>query len=113
MGVFPYEIDYYCTSDGKRPFKVWIDGLRDITARAKIRVRLDRARIVNLGDYRAVDGGVHELRDDYGPGYHVYFAIEDNHLLLLLLGGDKSRQQRDISTAMEYWQDYEKRKEHG
>lgn len=66
MSVFPFEIDYYSTSDGKRPFKAWLDGLKDVTARAKIRVRLDRARLGNLGDYRAVGGGVHELRVDYG-----------------------------------------------
>jgi putative addiction module killer protein len=113
MGAFPFEIDYYSTSDGKRPFKSWLDRLTDVTARAKIRVRLDRARLGNLGDYRAVGGGVHELRVDYGPGYRVYFAIEGKHLLLLLFGGDKSRQQRDISIAREYWRDYLERKEYG
>ncbi len=110
MPVFPYEIEYYTTREEKKPFKAWLEGLKDVTGRAKIRVRLDRARLGNLGDYRSVSEGVHELRVDYGPGYRIYFAIEGKSLLLLLLGGDKSRQQRDIAIAREYWRDHQERK---
>ncbi len=113
MPVFPFEIEYYITREGKKPFNAWLEGLKDVTGRAKIRVKLDRARLGSLGDYRSVGEGVHELRVDYGPGYRIYFAIEGRRLLLLLLGGDKSRQQRDIATAKEYWQDYKERKKHG
>jgi putative addiction module killer protein len=113
MPVFPFEIEYYSTREGKKPFKAWLEGLKDVTGRAKIRVKLDRARLGSLGDYRSVGEGVHELRVGYGPGYRIYFAIEGRRLLLLLLGGDKSRQQRDIATAKEYWQDYKERKKHG
>ncbi len=113
MVVFPFEIEYYITREGKKPFKAWLESLRDVTARAKIRIRLDRARLGNLGDYRSVGMGVYEFRVDYGPGYRIYFAIEGKRLLLLLLGGDKSSQQRDITTAREYWQDYKERNKHG
>jgi putative addiction module killer protein len=113
MAVFPYEIQYYITREGKKPFQVWLRNLKDVMGRAKIRIRLDRARLGSLGDYRSVGMGVYELRVDYGPGYRIYFAIVDKRLLLLLLGGDKSSQQKDIATAREYWQDYNERNTHG
>ena len=62
MQVFPFEIDYYITKEGKKPFGEWPENLKDVTARAKIRVRLDRARLGNLGDNRSVGEGVRELR---------------------------------------------------
>ncbi len=113
MPTFPFEIEYYVTNDGKRPFKAWLEGLKDVMGRAKIRVRLDRARLGNLGDTKPVGEGVQEMRVDYGPGYRVYFAIEGSRILLLLLGGEKSTQQRDIAAAREYWQDYKERTKHG
>jgi putative addiction module killer protein len=113
MQTFPYEIDYYLTDDGKKPFEVWLKSLKDINGRAKIRVRLDRARLGNLGDHRAVGEGVQELRVDYGPGYRVYFALDGNRLILLLLGGDKSTQGKDIATSKEYWRQHLRRRDHG
>jgi putative addiction module killer protein len=113
MQAFPYEVDYYVTKEGKKPFKEWLESLRDIKARAKIRVRLDRARLGNLGDNRSVGEGVRELRVDYGPGYRIYFAIEGNRLILLLLGDEKSEQDRDIVRAKDYWRDHKRRKQHG
>lgn len=113
MRAFPYEIDYYVTDSGRKPFKEWLDGLRDVTGRAKIRVRLDRVRLGNLGDNRPIGEGVHELRIDYGPGYRVYFAIDDGRIMLLLLGGDKSSQEKDIGKAKEYWRDNQGRSGHG
>ena len=97
--AFPYEIDNYKTEDGAAPFKEWLAALRDVAGRAKVRVRLDRARLGNLGDHKQVAEGVWELRIDYGPGYRVYYAIEGNRILLLLVGGDKQSQKRDIAKA--------------
>ena len=77
--------------------------------RARVRVRLDRARLGNLGDNRSVGEGVHEFRIAHGPGYRVYFGLEGNRLILLLLGGDKSTQQKDIARAKEYWRDHQRR----
>ncbi len=83
------------------------------SARAKIRVRLDRVRLGNLGVNRSVGEGVHELKVDYGPGYRVYFARDGERIALLLLGGEKASQGKDILKAKEFWQDYKRRKKHG
>jgi len=112
MPIFPFQIGYYITAEGKAPFKTWLEGLRDVAGRAKIRVRLDRTRLGGLGDNRPVGEGVHEMRVDYGPGYRIYFAVEARRLLVLLLGGDKSSQQRDIATAKKYWRDHQERKKY-
>jgi len=109
MPKYPYQIDYYVTEHGDKPFKDWLENLRDVQGRARIRVRLDRVRLGNLGDHRSVGEGVFELRIPYGPGYRVYFGIEGQKLVLLLLGGDKSSQKRDISRAKDYWQDHQRR----
>nr|MBF0223735.1 type II toxin-antitoxin system RelE/ParE family toxin [Desulfobulbaceae bacterium] len=109
MQVFPYEIDYYKTEDGAVPFREWLGALRDVNGRAKIRVRLDRARLGNLGDHKHLAAGIWELRLDCGPGYRVYFAKEDNRLILLLIGGDKNTQKRDIAQATDYLQDHRRR----
>jgi putative addiction module killer protein len=110
---FPYTIVYYLTETGRKPFKEWLDSLRDITARQKVRIGLDRVRLGNLGRNRSVGEGVYELKIDYGPGYRVYYAIEKKASILLLIGGDKSSQDKDIALARKYWQDYKRRREHG
>ena len=109
MENFPYTIDYYVTEDGRKPFKEWLDTLRDITARQKVRVRLDRVRLGNLGRNRSVGEGVYEIKIDYGPGYRVYYGLEEKALILLLLGGDKSSQEKDIALARAYWNDQKRR----
>ena len=105
VGTFPYTIDYYLTEDGRKPFKEWLDRLWDITARQKVRVRLDRVRLGNLGRNRSVGEGVYEIKIDYGPGYRVYYGLEEKGSILLLLGGDKSTQKKDIALARGYWND--------
>jgi len=82
------------------PFARWIDGLRDIRARACIQVRIERLASGNPGDVRPVGEGVSELRIDYGPGYRVYYKMQGRELIILLAGGDKSSQARDIKTAI-------------
>ena len=113
MTTYPYEIDYYVTEQGGKPFKDWLEGLRDVQGRARIRVRLDRVRLGNFGDHRSVGAGVQELRIDYGPGYRVYFGTEGQRVVLLLPGGDKSSQPRDIARAREFWQDHQRRSADG
>ena len=107
--VFPYAIDYYKKDDGTTPFREWLESLRDVNGRARIRVRLDRARLGNLGDHKHLGNGVWELRLDCGPGYRVYFAKEEGQLILLLVGGDKDTQSRDIAQAEGYLQDHRRR----
>jgi putative addiction module killer protein len=83
--------------------------LRDIKTRAKIRVRLDRISLGNFGDCHGVGEGVQELRLDYGPGYRIYFGQKGTSIVILLCGGDKSTQTKDIKTAKRYWNEYRRR----
>ncbi|UUZ76253.1 type II toxin-antitoxin system RelE/ParE family toxin [Polaromonas sp. P1(28)-13] len=78
----------------------WIDGLRDLQARARIQVRIERLAAGNPGDVKAVGEGVSELRIDYGPGYRVYFTKRGREVVILLAGGDKTTQSADIKTAL-------------
>ena len=78
----------------------WIDRLRDIRARARILARVERLATGNPGDVKPVGEGVSELRIDYGPGYRVYYKKQGRKLIILLVGGDKSSQTRDIKTAL-------------
>ena len=77
----------------------WLDGLRDVHARARILVRVERLAAGNPGDVNPVGEGVSELRIDYGPGYRVYYKQHGREVVILLAGGDKSTQARDIKTA--------------
>lgn len=81
-------------------FAAWLDGLRDIHARARIQVRIERLATGNAGDVRPVGQGVSEMRIDYGPGYRVYFARHGRDVVVLLAGGDKRTQATDIKTAL-------------
>lgn len=99
----------YVTEDGKNVFRTWIRKLKDNTARARIRVRLNRIRLGNFGDCRPVGEGVSEIRIDYGPGYRVYFGRSDFAVVILLCGGTKKKQSEDIKLAQKYWADYQRR----
>ena len=80
-------------------FAKWIDGLRDIKARARVLVRIERLSLGNPGDVRPVGKGVSELRIDYGAGYRVYYKKVGQRAIVLLAGGDKHTQAKDIKTA--------------
>lgn len=80
-------------------FAKWLDGLRDIRARARILVRIERLAMGNPGDAAPVGEGVSELRIDHGPGYRVYYKRQGRQLLVLLTGGEKRTQTKDIATA--------------
>jgi putative addiction module killer protein len=81
-------------------FAKWIDDMQDISARARILVRIERLSAGNPGDIKPVGEGVSELRIDYGPGYRVYYKEQGRKLIILLAGGDKHSQTRDIKTAL-------------
>lgn len=104
------EIRRYQTAEGKVPLSEWMHGLRDGRARARIVARLDRLSVGLSGDWKNVGDGVCELRIDYGPGYRVYYGQDGESLILLLCGGDKRTQAKDIEKAHDYWKDYKTRK---
>ena len=81
-------------------FAHWLDGLGDLRARARVQVRIERLEAGLVGDAKPVGEGVSELRIDYGPGYRVYFTRRGEALLILLAGGDKRTQSRDIVKAL-------------
>ncbi len=81
-------------------FAQWLDALRDLQARARIQVRIERLAAGNPGDVQPVGEGVSELRINYGPGYRVYFKQRGRKLIILLVGGDKSTQATDIKMAL-------------
>lgn len=109
MEATPKELHIYVMEDGRTPFSDWLASLHDLKARSKIRVRLDRVSLGNLGDCHGVGDGVQELRIDYGPGYRVYFGQVGSAIVLLLCGGDKSTQAKDIEQAKRYWSEYRRR----
>jgi putative addiction module killer protein len=109
MDATPRELQIYLTGEGRAPFSEWLVSLRDSRARAKIRVRLDRVSLGNFGNCHGVGDGVQELRIDYGPGYRVYFSQVGSAIVLLLCGGDKASQAKDIEQAKQYWCNYRRR----
>jgi len=110
MEAQPRELALYVTEDDNCPFEGWLDTLRDRQARARIKKRLDRITLGNLGDFKPVGEGVMELRIDYGLGYRIYFAQSGATIILLLCGGDKSTQNQDILRAQQYWRNFKKRR---
>ena len=86
----------------------WIDNLRDLQGRARILVRVERLAAGNPGDVKPVGGGVSELRIHFGPGYRVYFTQRGQDIVILLAGGDKSSQPKDIQSALQLANNLEK-----
>lgn len=102
-----FQLQYYQQENGAVPFRDWLRDLRDMRAEARIRARLTRVRAGNFGTIRALGDGVSELKIDYGPGYRVYYAMSGKTVVLLLIGGDKSTQKKDIQAAKNFWRDYQ------
>ncbi len=96
----------YLDERGRSPFGRWLRRLKDVQARAAIRKRLNRIRLGNLGDCKAVGEGVLEIRVHHGPGYRVYIAHDGPTIVVLLCAGDKRSQERDIHRAQAYWREY-------
>ena len=101
----PYRVLEFLTAGSRSPYREWLDGL-DMKVRARIQARILRFETGNLGDHRAVGDGVFESRLDLGPGYRIYFGLAGEHVLVLLGGGDKRTQKRDIRSAKASWKDY-------
>ena len=95
------------------PFSEWLASLGDARAVGVVRARLNRIRLGNFGDCKSVGGGVEELRIDFGPGYRVYYGREGSLVVVLLCGGDKRTQARDILAAQRRWKEYLDAKSNG
>ena len=97
----------YVTSEEKAPFTEWLESL-DKIVRSRIKERLDRVALGNMGDCSPITAGegVCELRFLFGPGYRVYYAMDGDNVVLLLSGGKKSTQSKDIKKAVLFWEDY-------
>ena len=106
-----YDLEEYTTEDGSALFSDWLNGLKDQRAQARILARLDRVQLGNLGDWKGLGGGkgLAELRDPYGPGYRIYFAIIGRRLVLLLAGSTKRDQRQAIRRAESCLADYLRR----
>lgn len=98
----------YRTESGIEAYTEYLYSLKDRAAVSKIRVRITRAKLGNLGDHKNIGHGVIELRINYGPGYRVYVGLHGSELIVLLCAGDKSTQAKDIKKAISYWADYKR-----
>jgi putative addiction module killer protein len=107
--IMEIQIEFYETSNGKRPFEIWLKGMKEQHTRAQILMRLDRLKLGNFGDCKTLQEGVCELRIHYGPGIRLYYGKIGSKVILLLCGGDKGSQDRDIVKAKEYLKDYQSR----
>jgi putative addiction module killer protein len=106
------ELRYYLGPDGASPFESWFASL-DAAAAAKVSVALARVEQGNLSNVKSVGQGVLEYRINWGPGYRVYFGRDGGVLVILLIGGTKKRQHRDIEAAKALWADYRQRRPQG
>jgi putative addiction module killer protein len=109
MEVRPRTVRIYTTPDGRRPFEEWVDSLNDTKTQTKILDRIPRLRHGNFGDYRQLTGDLYELRVHYGAGYRIYVGTIDSETVLLLWGGSKRTQRRDIQRAKQYWDEFKRR----
>jgi putative addiction module killer protein len=103
------EIRYYVTSGDTEPFADWFAEL-DPIASAKVTRAIARMEQGNFSNVKSVGGGVLEYKIDFGPGYRIYFGRDGNTIVILLTGGTKKRQQRDVESAQDYWRTYKQAK---
>ena len=106
MQIRPREILHHTTSTGNNPYQRWYMRLKDQRAQIAISNRISRLRSGNFGDFKRLSTDLYELRIHYGPGYRVYFGIFQRDIVILLCGGTKGTQPRDIIRAQNYWNDF-------
>lgn len=103
MSDMDITVNEYIDKNGESPYEQWLVSLKDVKGKAAIISRVDRMELGNFGDSEPVGDGVSELRIHIGPGYRVYYARDGKTVYLLLCGGNKSTQKKDIKLAKEYW----------
>lgn len=97
-----YKISIFVTNDGKSPFLTWLESIKDAQTKRRIQVRIDRLAVGNLGDCKSIGNNLYELRLFFGSGYRIYYTTEDDKIIILISGGDKSTQSDDIVKAKKY-----------
>lgn len=107
QAAVPKQVVFYADADGHEPFTHWLNSIRDNQVRRRILQRLRRVEVGNYGDYKSLKDGVFELRLMFGSGYRIYFAEQGETVVILLCGGDKSTQPKDIESAKNYWKEYQ------
>jgi len=107
-----FEVREYLDRRGRSPFGMWFNQL-DKTVAAKVTVGLSRVALGNFSNVKSVSGGVFEFKIDYGPGFRIYFGRDGKAVVILLGGGSKKRQSKDIQDAILRWNDYRERKLEG
>lgn len=100
------EISYYVALNGRSPFRDWFESLRDFNAQAIIHSQIDRLSLGNFGKCKVLRPGLFELRINYGPGYRIYFGRTGSKIILLLCGGNKSTQTKDVANAYRHWKKF-------
>ncbi len=103
----PKQVIVFADRNGYEPFTAWLEALRDLKGKQRIQARLRRLEQGLYGDCESIGDGVSELRMFFGPGYRVYFGEHANCIVVLLCGGDKSTQNKDIKQAKTYWKEYQ------
>jgi len=101
-----WQVFYFVSEQGEIPFADWLTGIKDPITRKRILSRIRRLENGNFGDCKFLEKGVSELRLFFGPGYRVYFGKDEEKIVVLLCGGDKTTQDQDIKTAQTFWQEY-------
>ncbi|MBA2653739.1 MAG: type II toxin-antitoxin system RelE/ParE family toxin [Gammaproteobacteria bacterium] len=101
------ELRLFRTKNGKEPFAKWLASVKDTVTKAHIKNRLNRLMLGHNRDIKSVGDGVFELRIHYGAGYRIYIAEQDKSIILLLIGGSKRTQERDIIKAKKFWQEFQ------
>lgn len=104
--IKPKTVIFYADQNGHEPYTDWVNNLRDKAGQRRIRSRIRRLEQGLFGDCEPVGEGVSELRLFFGPGYRVYFGEDDENIVVLLCGGDKSTQDKDIKNAKLYWKEF-------
>ena len=104
-----FDVRRYLSEAGHDFIEEWLESLEDPATRARIEIRIQRLSRGLFGNTKYLQDGVHELKFDFGPGYRIYFGKDGSRIVLLLCGGDKSTQKKDVRNAIKYWKDYEAR----
>ena len=101
-----YLIRKFRRINGQIPFDIWFNSLNDVRVKARLLKRLEKVQLGNLGDWNSVGDGVFELREHFSQGFRIYYGMEKRTVILLLCGGDKSSQAKDIRIAKQYWREF-------